>query len=240
MRTFREAFNAAGPRPADGEQKEKKNYAEVLSRHLATLFANRLRDAFPQITPDESGGGQEAPARTAKGTKKLDVNYSTPELGLGLGVSIKTLNFRDPATRRYTKNYTRIDNELRAEALDYHERQPWAVLVAVFFLPVDACDDYNPRSKEASSSFGQAIKVFRYRASRSHPTDPGQLFERIFVGLYAIDGDPWDVRFFDVMQAPPKSGRPASSSTLGLDEVIAEIVRTYDARNNQPFVWAKE
>lgn len=238
MKTFREAFQAAGPRPESGKAPEKKNYAEVLSRHLATLFASLLRKDFTQITPDESGIGQEAPARTAKGTKKLDVNYSVPELGLGLGVSIKTLNFRDPKSNRYTKNYTRIDNELRAEALDYHERQPWAVLVAVFFLPVDACDDYNPKSKEASSSFGQAIKIFRYRANRSRPSDSGQLFERVFVGLYAVDDDPWDVRFFDVMHAPPRSGRPVQTSTL--EQVVAEIVQTYDARNNEPFVWAEE
>ncbi len=241
MRTFREAFRAAGERPDDGTSTAKKNYAERLSRHLATLFASHLRKDFPLVTPDEKGARQEEPARTAKGTKKLDVNYSTPQLGLGLGVSIKTLNFRDPSTARYTKNYTRIDNELRAEALDYHERQPWALLVAVVFLPVDACDDYNPKSSEASSSFGQAVKVFRYRAGRVRPSDPGELFERVFVGLYALDAaDPWDVRFFDVMQAPPRGGRPDLSGLLTLEQVVAEIVRTYDARNNPPFEWAGE
>lgn len=238
--TFREAFRGAGERPAEGTSTQKKNYAERLSRNLASLFANRLRKDFDPITPDESGKGQEKPARTAKGTKKLDVNYSHPDIGLGLGVSIKTLNFRDADSGRYTKNYTRIDNELRAEALDYHERQPWAVLAAVIFLPVDACDDYKASArKEANSSFGQAIKVFRYRGGRNCPTDAGQLFERVFVGLYAIDDDdPWDVRFFDVMQAPPRSGRP--SKTLSLEEVLAQIVQTYDGRNNDPFVWAGE
>lgn len=84
------------------------------------------------------GFGQESRARTGKGLKKLDVNYSTIELGLGLGLSIKTINFRDAKTKRYTKNYTRVDNELRAEAADYHERQPYSVLCAVIFLPFDA------------------------------------------------------------------------------------------------------
>ena len=55
-------------------------------------------------------------------------------------MSIKTINFRDATTKRYTKNYTRADGELRAEASDYHERQPYAVMVAVIFLPIDACD----------------------------------------------------------------------------------------------------
>jgi hypothetical protein len=42
------------------------------------------------------------------------------------------------------------------------------------------------------------------------------------------------------MKAPPRGGRPASSDVLELEEVIAEIVRTYDARNNPPFTWAGE
>jgi hypothetical protein len=122
-----------------GSATDKKNYAEAFSRALAQRFADALRGSFEGILPDVKGVGQESRARTGKGLKKLDVNYSTVELGLGLGVSIKTINFRDLKTGRYTKNYTRVDNELRAEAADYHERQPYSVLCAVFFLPSDAC-----------------------------------------------------------------------------------------------------
>jgi hypothetical protein len=160
---------------------DKKNYAEMLSRALSQRFADALRETFEGILPDPGGFGQESRARTGKGLKKLDVNYSTVELGLGLGVSIKTINFRDPRTRRYTKNYTRVDNELRAEAADYHERQPYAVLCAVVFLPLDACDD---GGKAAPSSFGQAIQIFRHRAGREKPVDDPTLFERVLVGLY--------------------------------------------------------
>ena len=117
---------------------------------LALLFAQHLRGIFPEILPSKDGSGQESRARTSKGLKKLDVNYSTVQLGLGLGISIKTINFRDAGTRRYTKNYTRADGELRAEASDYHERQPYAVLIAVIFLPLDSCDD-GGRSAPSSS-----------------------------------------------------------------------------------------
>ncbi|MBK9373263.1 MAG: hypothetical protein IPN03_05925 [Holophagales bacterium] len=89
MWAFREAFRAAGERPAEGTSTAKKNYAEQLSRNLAMLFANRLRSGFPEITPDEKGRRHERPARTAKGTKKLDVNYSHPDIGLGLGVTTR-------------------------------------------------------------------------------------------------------------------------------------------------------
>ena len=93
-------------RVAEGTRTDKKNYAELLSRALAQRFADALRSSFKGILPNPDGSGQESKARTGKGLKKLDVNYSTVELGLGLGVSIKTINFRDPKTRRYTKNYT--------------------------------------------------------------------------------------------------------------------------------------
>lgn len=214
-------------------QAAKKNYAEALSRGLARRFADALRATFPGILPAEDGSGQESKARTAKGLKKLDVNYSTVQLGLGLGLSIKTINFRDAKTKRYTKNYTRADGELRAEASDYHERQPYAVLVAVIFLPFDACDD----SKAAPSSFGQAVQIFRFRAGRRTPNDPTLLFERVYIGLYetALD-DFGSVAFFDVMEPPPKRGRP--TDVFGFEELVRRIAAAYDERNKPQFRWA--
>jgi hypothetical protein len=214
-------------------REQKKNYAEALSRQLAIRFANALRRQFPGILPDEKGAGQESKARTAKGVKKLDVNYSTVELGLGLGVSIKTINFRDASTKRYTKNYRRVDGELRAEASDYHVRQPYAVMIGVVFLPYDCCDD----GRRDPSSFGQAIQVFRFRADRCEPDDDPNLFERVFIGLYETDADRFgDVAFFDVIEAPRKHGRP--TRTLTFAELVEEIRRTYDERNSPVFEWA--
>src|SRR5439155_1633459 len=88
IESFQDALEAAKPRPSDtSSQADKKNYAQRLSEALAVLVANRLRPTFPAITPLADGTRQESKARTGKGVKKLDVNYSTPELGLGLGVS---------------------------------------------------------------------------------------------------------------------------------------------------------
>lgn len=232
-KTIRDELLIAGDRNLMVSPTQKKNYAETLSRGLATRFANELRPQFPGVLPDENGKGQESRARTAKGVKKLDVNYSTVELGLGLGVSIKTINFRDGATARYTKNYTRADGELRAEASDYHVRQPYAVMVAVVFIPLDACDD----GKKEPSSFGQAVKIFRFRGGRDEPQDDPNLFERVFIGLYDTDPHRFgEVIFFDVKRAPPKSGRP--KDPLSFAELVDEIRRTYDARNSPIFEWA--
>lgn len=230
---IRAELEVAGDRALAASAAAKKNYAEALSRALAQRFADALRPSFPGILPDPSGAGQESRARTAKGVKKLDVNYSTAELGLGLGVSIKTINFPDGKSGRYTKNYTRADGELRAEASDYHVRQPYAVLVGVVFLPIDVCDD----GVKGPSSFGQAVKVFRFRARRLEPTDDPNLFERVFIGLYDTTPAQFGtVGFFDVMTAPPRNGRPARLLTFA--ELVQEIRTTYDLRNSPVFEWA--
>ena len=78
----------------------------ALNPFVQNFFARLPCSSFKGILPNPDGSGQESKARTGKGLKKLDVNYSTVELGLGLGVSIKTIHFRDPKTCRYTKNYT--------------------------------------------------------------------------------------------------------------------------------------
>lgn len=237
--TIADAVVRAAPRPdADAAAGVKKNYAERLSRHIATCFANALRPRFPGILPTETGDQQESPARTAKGMKKLDVNYSTPQLGLALGVSIKSINFRDQKSKRYTKNYSRNDNELRAEATDYHQRQPYAVLVGILFLPIDSCDDAALGTKHESgvSCFGAAVKYFRTRANRQTPRDDIDLFERFFVAIYEPTGESL---FFDVANRPPKNRRPRRDEVLGFDEVVREIARTYDIRNNPPFEWAE-
>ena len=229
---------------ARGEVKtreQKKNYAEALSRSLARRLANGLRPFFDGIMPDTEGRRQESRARTSKGYKKLDINYSTTELGLGLGVSVKTINFIDARSKRYTKNYTRVDNELRAEASDYHERQPYAVMVAIIFIPLDSCSDGKTRRRHSTaSSFAQAVHIFRHRANRTAPIDAPAKFEKVFIALYDATAGPefGSVRCFDVSEAPPKNGVPRSSLTM--PQMLAEIVSTYDERNNTMVAWADE
>ena len=101
MKTIEQAFADSAPRPPlEAHQSEKKNYGERLSRNIAWAIADGLRSSFPGILPTSEGTQQESKARTPKGFKKLDVNYSTPQLGLALGVSVKSINFVDKKTRR--------------------------------------------------------------------------------------------------------------------------------------------
>jgi hypothetical protein len=124
----------------------KRDFAQRLSTCLAQKLSDALRPKFRGILPDESGGRHESRSGSASGLKKLDVNYSNPQIGLGLAVSIKTLNFKDEGTGRFTKNIRRLDGELRAEAQDCHVRQPYSVLVGLIFFPEEAARDSGTKS----------------------------------------------------------------------------------------------
>jgi hypothetical protein len=241
--SFLQVLEQVGSRPEDlGEQKTKKNYAETLSNRLAVWLAAKLRAVgdFPGIRPHADGTGRETTVASGKGKKpkKTDVRYSTPDTGLELLVSVKTYSFRDVHTDkptgvrrlgRYSRNMVRNDHELRAEAMDIHERFPYAVLVAVMFLPFRACEDAGV-GKGATSSFASAVKTFRHRGGRIRPSDPYQLFEGFFIGLYDHEGaSRGQVQFFDVMESPPRRGRPA----VLIDEaaLVREIVKAYGTRN---------
>jgi hypothetical protein len=257
--TFPAALRHAGPRPDDAaDRDQKKNYSERLSNAIAVLLAGKLRatGGFRTILPLSDGSGRETGSASGsnKKIKKTDVRYATSDTGLELLVSIKTLNFRDAkkdretkkfTLGRYTKNMVRNDHELRAEAMDHHERFPYAVIVAVFFIPIDACDD----GANDKSSFAHAVMTFRPRAGRRESSDPAAKFERFFIGLYdAADTTGHGVGFFDVLQPPPRRGRPPwpnevpdpgrGGRLLSLDEVVAEIATEYGIRNRTYIRWA--
>ncbi len=127
--------------------------------------------------------------------------------------------------------------------MDYHERQPYAVMIGVLFLPFDSCDDANEAAKNEESgvsSFGAAVKYFRNRITRATPHDVPDMFERFFIGLYEADGATrGTVAFYDVARPkPPRNRRPKNAEVMGFSAVIDEIRRTYDERNNPPFGWA--
>lgn len=229
-------LDIAGDRDAAaaGGQGAKRKYAEKLTDALAVSVANALRPDFPGILPSADGKGKESPARTVKGFKRLDVNYSTPRLGMALGISLKSVNFPEGKRGNYAKNVTARDNELRAEAEDYHSRQPFAVMVALYIMPFAACDNATQR---APSSFGHTVKVLRYRAGRRHTDGAASLFEKVYVGLYeASAAKRGAIEFFDVEYDPPWSGRP--ENTLSFGDVFEQVKKIYDDRNKSEFKWA--
>jgi hypothetical protein len=137
----------------------------------------------------------------------------------------------------------RNEEELRIEASGYHKRQPYAVMIAVLFLPFDSCTD----GRAESSSFGSWVRKLRPYAGRIEPEDDIDRFEKIYIALYEPDGS--DLRFFDVQCAPPKNGRPPNAAepvdfdthTQGLlsyADFLGAAYHTYLSRNQAEFVWA--
>jgi hypothetical protein len=242
IRSLQDVLEGAAPRPpdvaetSDGRHKlseEKRTYATRFADKMACCIANGLRGRFQGVLPDEAGRGVESPAQSVRGPKKLDVNYSTPQLGLGFGISLKAVHFREKEKRGYIHNMKRNDEELRSEASGYHQRQPYAVMIAVVFLPDDCCDDATPRH---ASSFGAWVKYLRPLSQRQTAQDDIDRYERVFIGLYRRDGS--SMEFFDVAQAPPKRGRP--KHLLTYYEFLDEIERTFLRRNVAEFEWADD
>lgn len=240
--TLCDVLDAACPRPPDSPvtpderhrlAEQKRTYATRFADKMAICVANALRGRFPGILPDEFGRGTESPAQAVRGPKKLDVNYSTPQLGLGFGISLKAVHFREKQKRGYIHNMKRNDEELRSEASGYHQRQPYAVLVAVLFLPDDACDDATLRH---SSSFGAWVRYLRPLSQRKSPQDDIDRYEKVYIGLYARDGS--RMEFFDVSLAPPKRGRP--KNLLSQSAFLDEVEKAFLTRNVADFEWADD
>lgn len=222
---------AAHPRPAGSDSQTLKNqYAVRFADRMAECIARDLSDRFVGISATPTRA-----ARSVHGTKQLDVNFSTPQVGLGLGISLKSVHLceeTDGVRKRYTHNMKRNEEELRIEASGYHKRQPYAVMIGVLFLPFDSCED---AKRNNPSSFGSWVRHLRPYAGRDKPDDELDKFERIFIALYEPDAT--DMRFFDVQRDPPKNGRPGTLFTYG--EFLDAAYHTYLRRNAAEFRWAE-
>lgn len=75
------------------------------------------------------------------GAKKVDVTWATEESGLLLGISIKSINFRDSRSKNFQKNLTNRRGDMLFEAVTLHRRFPYAVLGGLFFLDSAAESD---------------------------------------------------------------------------------------------------
>ncbi|MGE3840207.1 MAG: hypothetical protein AB7I50_01335 [Vicinamibacterales bacterium] len=224
-----DVLKASQPRPNRSDPVGTKNqYAVRFADHMGTRIAADLFERLEDITATT-----KRTASSARGKKQLDVNFSTPRLGLALGISLKSVHLRDvKGAERYTHNMKRNEEELRIEASGYHKRQPYAVMVAVLFLPFDSTED---GKKDNPSSFGSWVRHLRPYAGRRDPEDDIDKFEKIYIGLYEPNGD--DLRFFDVETAPPKNGRP--KQVLSYREFLNEVYHVYLQRNEAEFRWAE-
>lgn len=221
-------LEASNPRPTQKHDTSDKiryatRFADAMAEHIADGLKPRLKGV--EATTKRS-------AVSVSGKKQLDVSFSTPQLGLALGISLKSVHIRDVGgSQRYTHNRKRNEEELRIEASGYHKRQPYAVMIGVLFLPFDSCDD----GKKKASSFGSWVRHLRPYAGRDEPDDEIDKFEKIYIALYEPAGT--DLRFFDIQKDPPRTGRPAQLLNYG--EFLDAVYHEYLWRNEADFKWAE-
>lgn len=219
------ALRTLPPKPADdGDQREKKSYSEKMSRVLAEAIAHELRERgmdgarpAPPGTLDRSGA--ERRMAGGIGAKKVDVTWATEESGLLLGISIKTINFRDNRTKNFQKNLTNRRDDTLYEAATLHKRFPYAVLAAFLWFPFEASEDGGDRR---SSTFLNAHRKSVLFTGRSDPHGREEQYERFYIVLHRVT--PMQASF-DVYEA----GKP--DKALDLDCVLDEIVSLVVERN---------
>ena len=225
--TKNERLKAAGKRTQPF--KEQLSFAIYFAKHMSAEIASALAPEFPGV---RSG---ETPSQSVRGPKRVDLNYSTPELGLGLAISFKSVHFGEKANgdADFTHNMKRNDEELRVESTAHHLRQPYAVLVAAVFLPFEACTDF-----DETSSFASWVRYLWPLKGRAEPEDPPDRFELVFIALYARDGS--ELSFYQVggPVGCPRTGRPRQ--LLSLDDFLQLVTRTYRTRNGQDFFFEGE
>ena len=210
------------------EFKADLSFAIYFAKYVGQEIAAALEPTFPGV---RSG---ETPSQTVRGPKRVDLNYSTPEMGLGLAVSFKSVHFgeEEGGDADFIHNLKRNDEELRVEATSHHLRQPYAVMAAVIFLPFDACVDFD------TSSFASWVEYLWPLKGRVEPEDSPDRFELVFVGLYARDGT--ELGFYEVGGETkcPRTGRPRALLSLG--DFVKRLKSVYDTRNGRDFYFEGE
>ena len=181
-----------GGKPGDdANQAAKKRYSERVSEAVALVFAQELRErglrgTRPLAQAGEEGSGAERRMAGGIGAKKVDVTWATEESGLLLGISIKSINFRDPRTGNFQKNLTNRRGDMLMEAVTLHRRFPYAVLAGFFFLDAGAETDSTQNrdgSARRRSTFLNAHARMKLFTGRDDPAGRDEQYERMYVAL---------------------------------------------------------
>ena len=211
-------LKTAGDKPPDtARAPKKKAYSEKISAAVAGAFAQELRNrglrgARPALPGEIDTSGAERRMAGGIGAKKVDVTWATEEAGLLLGVSIKTINFRDRGTGNFQKNLTNRRGDMLFEAVTLHRRFPYAVLGGLFFLDKDAATD---QTKRRRSTFENAHTRLRLFTGREDPGGRDEQYERLYIVL--LDASSSHARFDVYLVGKPESKIPIADT---LDDLL--------------------
>lgn len=185
------ALKSLPAKPGDAaKQTDKKRYSELISEAVALAIADDLRkrglkEARPGSPGEFGDSGAERRMAGGLGAKKVDVTWATEEAGLLLGISIKTINFKDGKTSNFQKNLVNRRGDMLMEAVTLHRRFPYAVLAAFFFLDKGAETDNTVRRKSTFLNAHARLKLF---TGRDDPAGRDEQFEKFY--LLLLDADP--------------------------------------------------
>lgn len=219
------AFKALPPKSADtAKQSEKKAYSEAMSARVAVALASELRGRGMKETrpagPGELGlSGAERRLAGGIGAKKVDVTWTTEESGLLLGISVKTINFRDGRSKNFQKNLTNRRSDMVAEALTLHRRFPYAIVAGFLFMDMGARSDQTAKRK---STFENAFPRLRLFTGRQDPAGRDEQFERLYLVL--VDAN----QFRPVFECYHVSD---AATPVAFSDVIDELVGLVAERN---------
>lgn len=219
------ALKRLPPKPPDAaSQAEKKRYSEQMSQVIALAFGEELRlrgmkEARPAGPGEFGPSGAERRLAGGIGAKKVDVTWATEESGLMLGISIKTISFRDLKTKNYQKNLTNRRGDMLIEAVTLHRRFPYAVLAGFLFLDNEAQHDGTLKRR---STFANAFPRLRLFTGRSDPAGRDEQFERLY--LLLVDANPFRPSLACYHVSDP-------TQPISLDTALCELVELAAERN---------
>lgn len=219
------ALKTLSPKPPDdASRNEKKRYSEQVSEKVAHAIADELRQRKLKGTRPAPPGeldksGAERRMAGGIGAKKVDVTWATEESGLILGISIKSINFRDRGTKNFQKNLTNRRGDMLMEAVTLHRRFPYSVLGGLFFLDKEAAADGTNRCRSTFLNAHSRMSLF---TDRNDPAGRDEQIERMYLLLLDASPSNVEVKAFSV-------GNPEKE--VSLESIIDELVRIVAQRN---------
>lgn len=183
----------------------------------AALRERGMKEARPAPPGELDASGAERRMAGGIGAKKVDVTWATEESGLLLGVSVKSINFRDTRTGNFQKNLTNRRGDMLMEAVTLHRRFPYAVLAGLFFLDAGAEHDGTARRRSTFFNAHARMKLFTGRAD---PAGRDEQYEKLFLILLPSSDGSSTLRAFEV--GKPDSEVPLNDILDTLQVLVAE------------------
>jgi hypothetical protein len=220
-----EALSTLEAKPPDtSSRSQKKRYSELVSAKLAQALGEELRRrglqrARPAPPSVRDPSGAERRMAGGIGAKKVDVTWATEESGLLLGISIKSINFKDMRTGNYQKNLTNRRGDMLMEAVTLHRRFPYAVLGGLFFLDKEAANDDTARRRSTLQNAHRRMQLFTGRAD---PAGRDEQYEKLY--LLLLDASPANVKVtaYEVGH---------SNAEISLEHILDELLNLIAERN---------